>query len=386
VPFEQDIVQFKDWPQFQINQAHLSIVPPLGAGESRRFVVRYSGTLVGYTETGMRYVQDRVDREFTILRADALAFPQIGVPSFEANVATGDFTFEAVISVPSELTVACGVPETRRETADDVTTWSFEGERPVPFLLITVAPYEVIQHENLRVFHFPSDADGARGVLEAMQRTLGLYERWFGPLGSDAVLHVIEIPEGWGSQASLTAGIIQTAEAFRDAKQRTQLDHELAHLWHPDDRDRRPPRWNEGLAMFLQQRVAKELDGVGSLDEFMEKRARSLVEQMEQTPQLSSVPMSRYGEEAVTGLSYGTGRLMFYVLYRVLGANEFDRRLGSFFRKYRATGGTTEQFVASLSDGSAIDLGPLFRDWLFTTGWAERLSSGQSLQDIVESY
>ncbi len=70
VPFEQDIVQFKDWPQFQINQAHLSIAPPLGAGESRRFVVRYSGTLVGYTETGMRYVQDRVDREFTILRAD----------------------------------------------------------------------------------------------------------------------------------------------------------------------------------------------------------------------------------------------------------------------------------------------------------------------------
>jgi aminopeptidase N len=70
----------------------------------------------------------------------------------------------------------------------------------------------------------------------------------------------------------------------------------------------------------------------------------------------------------------------------VLGAEEFDRRLGSFFLKYRATGSTTEQFVTSLTDGSANDLGPLFRDWLFTTGWAERLSSGQSLQAIVESY
>ena len=72
---------------------------------------------------------------------------------------------------------------------------------------------------------------------------------------------MIEIPEGFGSQASATAGIILDASAFGDQAQLPQLYHELSHFWNPRDLDVPSPRWNEGLAMYLQYRLARELDG-----------------------------------------------------------------------------------------------------------------------------
>ena len=67
----------------------------------------------------------------------------------------------------------------------------------------------------MRVVHFPEDAEGARGVLQAAEACLALFSEWFGPLRGDAGFTFIEIPDGWGSQADVTA-VIQTAAAFRD--------------------------------------------------------------------------------------------------------------------------------------------------------------------------
>lgn len=53
-------------------------------------------------------------------------------------------------------------------------------------------------------------------VNEAITREMALLAKWFGPIDADPQLTVIEIPEDWGSQASVASGIIQTADAFRD--------------------------------------------------------------------------------------------------------------------------------------------------------------------------
>jgi hypothetical protein len=50
----------------------------------------------------MRYVKDHVDPVFTILRSDAFAFPQPGVPSEAANRQAGlrNFDYDLHITVP----------------------------------------------------------------------------------------------------------------------------------------------------------------------------------------------------------------------------------------------------------------------------------------------
>lgn len=387
IRFEQDVVVFDDWPTYQVDQLHLTLPVAIPPGSTTTVGLRYGGTLVGYTESGMLYVQDRIDHDFTILRSEGRAFPVVAVPSAAAmrRAPREDFTYELRVSVPMGLQVVAGTPPKVRGS-NGFATHVFRGAPPVPFLNICIAPYREVSSENAHVFYFPADSLGARNVLSAIDRCLDLYAQWFGPLEEDTSLVVMEIPEGFGSQASLTAGIMQTADAFRDGKELVQLYHELAHLWHPRNLDVPSPRWEEGLAMFLQQRAAVVLDGAESLDTFMQRQADKLTQQLGESEMLRTTPMIDYGKQDVTGLSYRTGRLFFYVLYAALGADAFDQILGAYFRAHRDTGSTTKEFVEFVDSHTDVALQTLFQDWLFTTGWAERLEASEPLADLIASY
>jgi aminopeptidase N len=387
VSFIQDVVVYEDWPRRQVTQLRLFPDSPLAPRERRAFTLSYSGPLVPSSETGMRYVKDDIDRSFTLLRSESFAFPQLAQPSLAANrkAPREDFTYRLRITAPSDLIVATGVPESSKEPTDSLTTWEFETGRPVPFLNIGVAPYEVISADGLTVFHFPEDKDGAARLLKAMVDAIALYENWFGPHEGGAAVHVIEIPSGWGSQASITGGIILTADAFENADQLEQLYHELAHLWHPADLDRPAPRWNEGLATFLQYRVASTQDA-SDLGQVMERLARSQLERFGRRPELSEVAMIDYGRAEATGFSYGTGALMFYALFRTLGEAEFDALLGEWFRQYRADGSSTRQLVELLLARSGPGVETLLQDWLFSADWHRKLQESESLDSLISTY
>ena len=96
--------------------------------------------------------------------------------------------------------------------------------------------------------------------------------------------------------------------------------------------------------------------------------------------------MAEYGRANTTELSYGTGELMFYVLHEVLGPEEFDRTLGGWIERYRGSGSTTRQFVDFMQAQTVVDLDSLFRDWMFTVRWRERLEAGEPLEQMIDSY
>jgi hypothetical protein len=388
LPFVQRVTTLTDWPSFQVNQVFVEADPPIPHSESREFVISYDGFLVGYTETGMRYVRDHLDRDFTIIRRDALAFPVLGLPSWRETrtMPDRDFTFRLSVTVPSDLIVATAVPESERTQTGDTSTWVFESRRTVPFLNVSIARYNRLQREATRIFHFPEDSVGARRALAAIERTLERYTGWFGPIDEDAALTVMEIPEGWGSQASLRGGIIQTADAFRDPASLTSLYHEIAHLWHPRDIGRPPVRWTEGLATFLQFRVAEAEAGARSLQQSMETVAQRLLARLAGDSMRASVPMIDYGNRQLTDLSYSTGGLMMYALYRTLGVEAFDTVMASYFEVYRSTGSTTDEFVRHVKQEVDTELSRLFDDWVYTTNWYRRLSAGESLSQIAASY
>jgi hypothetical protein len=114
----------------------------------------------------------------------------------------------------------------------------------------------------------------------------------------------MEIPDGWGSQASLAGGIIQVAGAFRDSDRMQELYHELSHLWNAVDLDAPSPRWNEGLAMFLQGRLAREIDGWDGESAALDRTAARLLERCGSGEPCGSVPLRHYGDEELTDYSY----------------------------------------------------------------------------------
>jgi hypothetical protein len=387
LPFEQRVTVFRDDSSLQINAVAISPRHALAARDSLAVTLHYGGILVGYTETGSLYIQDHVSREFTIIREDAYAFPVVGVPSWASNqtIPREPFLFTAQVTVPTGLVVAMGGELEDRIQRDSLTTWKYRSTGPVPFLNITIAPYLQLDGPTTRIFYFPADSDGARMLQEAVSAAMDRFTRWFGPLPQPPRLVVMEIPEGYGSQASLTSGIIQTADAFRTRSELRQVYHELSHLWNVPDLELPSPRWNEGLATFLERRMAAELDGWDGWDAQLDRAVRTVLDRCAPPAPCNTVPFQAYGEAGLTDRSYTVGLLMFYALYRVLGPDAFDRAYRSFVQQYRDSGATTADLMAAFHrESPASD--PIFADWLTTTRWYSRLASGESLAQIIGSY
>jgi hypothetical protein len=387
LPFRHEIVTFADSPKTQVNQALIELDPPLRPGERRVLNVRYSGYLVGYTETGSLYIRDHIDKDFTILREDAYAFPVVGWPSWEANksVERVDFPFEVSVTVPSEMTVASGGDLMDRRVAGEQTTWSYRSRSPAPFLNLAVAHYELLERDGVRLYAFPKDRDGASRVLKNTGQALALFTRWFGPTATPARFAVIEIPDSWGSQASLVAGIIQTADVFQPGASLQPLYHEVSHFWNPPDAAL-SCRWNEGLASYLQRRAAREIDGWKEMDADLARRVARLKEGQREEHRLATVPFKDYGKEGMTDWSYSVGLLMFALLDRITGPEAFNQMVGAFYQEHSHTPATCEEFSRFIAARGGSPVKALMNDWFETSGWWAHVSAGESLDAIGASY
>lgn len=385
--YMQDVERFHDEPLWQVNHLRVTLPRAIPAGGRTTVRIEYAGNLVGYTEVGWLYVKDRIDTAFTILRADALAFPIVGGLSFAANrtVPRHDFTYDASVRVPARYVVATGGAVTRIAQADATVIWRYESRGPSPFLNIAIAPFDTLVDGGVRVFYFRADSAGARRLMTSAQAALRFFAQAFGPLHAPVSLTIAEIPDGWGSQASLVGGIIQTASAFRDTTRVGELYHELSHLWNARDTDAPSPRWNEGLAMFLQGLIHERVDGWTGREDSYRQLIASLKRRVADDSTVRQTPVIEYGARNMTNRSYAVGDLMFATLYELVGEAEFNRIVGGYYQEF-ANGGTTRDFVAFAKRTAARDLTIFFEDWLFTTRWIGPLAEATTLKDLARRY
>jgi hypothetical protein len=203
LPVRQRVEVFDDVPKLQVNAIEVDLAAPVPPDGRVRLAVSYEGQLVGYTEVGMRYTQDRVQRDFTILREDVYAFPVVGVPNARAmrTAPRAPFGFEVSATVPDDLVVATGGEPVGRTAEDGMATWRFRSRDPAPFLIVAIAPYGIAEADGLRIYHFPEDADGAAKVLEASRKAASRYGEIFGPLGKLCTGRVPRAHGAFGGQA-----------------------------------------------------------------------------------------------------------------------------------------------------------------------------------------
>src|SRR5689334_728524 len=156
--FTQDVVRFQDDPMRQVTQAVVDLGRAIEPAARATVRVDYAGNLVGYTEVGWLYVKDHIDTAFSIIRADALAFPSIGGVNDAANRRRprSEFTYEASVRVPSRYLVATGGSVSHTINADGTATWNYRSQGAAPFLNIAIAPFDMLVDGDVRVFYFPA--------------------------------------------------------------------------------------------------------------------------------------------------------------------------------------------------------------------------------------
>lgn len=387
LPFTQDVKRFLDDPIRQVNQVIVTLPSPVAPNQRTTVTIDYAGYLTPSTEIGWLYVRDHVDTAFTVIRSDGLAFPIIGGLRSAANrrAPYPDFYYEADIRVPARFLVAAGGERTVTPNADGTTTWHYKSDGQSPFLNISIAPFDTVFAQGVSIFYFPADSLGARRLLASAKRALATYAEWFGPLHSDASVTITEIPNGWGSQGHPIGGILQDAATFRDSTQVAQLYHELSHFWNVVDTDAPSPRWNEGLASFLEQLTRERLDGWTGRADLEQRWIASLKRRVASDSTYRTLPFVDYGKAAVTGRSYSVGWIMFSALYDLIGPVEFNKLVGGFYQQHYS-GATTADFAAFAKKTAPRDLSGFFDDWLFTTGWTKVLADSKSAHDIAVHY
>ena len=382
--FEQAIGVFEDQTIRQVNFLTIHLADPVPPGGMRAIAIDYGGHIVPYTETGNLYVHDTIAPDFTIIREDAYAFPTLGISSRAANraIARNGFTFDAHITVPRGFVVASGSLVDQKD-GTDTTTFHFATSEPAPFLNLSIAKFGVLDDSGVRIYYLPADAEGAKLVMQKTQKALAQLAEWLGPLGKEAKLTIIEIPEGWGSQAGLIPGIILTADSFHNPTYLIALYHELGHLWNPDELDRPPARLNEGESMWLQWAMAEQLDGM--TPEGFAKAVNRTVGRVANEPKLATVPLHSYGVASMTDWSYSVGFLYFTLLEKVIGRDALLGVFRDYYQKNRQQGATLDQFLALLEQrypkAKAID-----DDWIRSTKWYSELQRAKSLEAITSLY
>jgi hypothetical protein len=226
------------------------------------------------------------------------------------------------------------------------------------------------------LYYLPEDEVGAQVVARAMRRTRELCSDWFGPMPAGN-LRMVEIPRGWGSEASSTL-ILQTGDAFqaasvddRDAYRRalSRAGHELIHLWGVPSAEEHVSRFlDEGITQYLEALLLREEIG----EEAYWKRLNDYRAYFLSDTQAAAIPLAEAGRHTKVRelLSRGKGPWLICVLHHLLGERLLPA-LHAFFDRYRARGATLQDFQDTITEAAGADLTTVFQEWL----WGARASA-----------
>ena len=389
--FEQSVVQYEGSPKLQAN--HILVDFDIPPHQSKVIYIDYGGHLLGYTETGMSYITDRISPDFTLIRMDAYAYPMIGKPSvafLRRNIGTHLFDYDIVVTVPDTLVVANGGRlQSRNPEPDNQVTYEYTSKKPSWRIDIAIAPYEQMNTGAMNIFYLNDEKDAAF-IAEKGTQAMEQYIRWWGALQSPEQLTIIETQRNSGGQATELV-ILLPEENFSDISNFHNLYHELAHLWHVAIREQEgvSPRWEEGLAEFSAYLLNETLfeDKAGLLKRAANNNLRRLKRDFDRNAALLNIPLIEYGNHRITNLSYVQPMVMFTVLYYWLGEEVFNDAIGGFYRQYMESGASTRDFVNCWKQSApSTNLEPFFNDWIYTTRFTEFVMEEKTIQDILEYY
>lgn len=376
IPFKQDLTMVENWETYQVNHVYID-----NLNTPERITIFYHGKIASYTETGMLYVQEKLDQDFFIIRPESLSFPQIAFPTSESILGrwrAGDLT-DYDINIKVNKGYICASAINLINTEQETFTGTLN---EVKQLTVPIAKYDTITTLDYTIFHFPEDSVGAKTISHKISQAIMNYQDWFGPRLSNNKFIVAEIPEGYGSQAIFPL-IIQTADAFNNNKQDVQLYHELSHFWNIDDSNATySNRLNEGLAMFLQYLVKSKIDSSFSLESVIEKRFQRSKNQIASS-ETNQLAISQFGAEQKTNLSYTTGLIFFSLLYDS-NPQKFLNNYRAFYQSNKNSNASDETLLSSFTNEKVCK--KIIHEWYKTNQYVERVSKASSYFELLNSY
>jgi hypothetical protein len=384
--FSQEIVPLQDDSIVQVRHVTVRPAVPIAPGDTITCAVSYAGSIFGYPEA-MEYTKDHIGDDYSLFRPDVFAYPICAQPSFESifNAMDSKFTYRAEVTVPDSFVVACGGEPAGKKSVAGTATYFFHSRIPVSRIDIAAAPFTIETNDalNCRVYALPGDKAGAVGVMKAAGDAIGYFTREFGSPGRGQGYTVIEIPEGWGSQAG-DFYFLQTAEAFRDTGRIGEVYHEVGHSWNarPDPSVQRCRYFDEAFASYFEAMALGEFRGSGAMAARMSRYRKTFNGFAKQDTVVFGTPISKYGEKEIGRHSYTKGAWSLHVLRSVVGDSVFAQVMRAVLTTYREVPVDFGKFRTTAEEISRRDLKRFFDDWIDGSE-SSRLMAGPDRKSVV---
>ena len=388
--FSQNIVQLADEPSLQATAVNVTLTSPLQPGDSAIVTMDYGGFIFGYPEV-MAYVKDRIDEDFSLLRPDAFAYPVLAEPTFASALAASDtkFTYDIAATVPPGYRVACGGALTNSRVGPDSSAYFFHSKIPTWRIDLAVSKFAILEQSaaQLSVYFQREDSAGARNVLNAAEAVIALYTRMFGKPESFKGYTIIEIPDGWGSQAS-DYYFLQTAAAFKDSSRISEVYHEIGHTWNamPAKSVKRCRYFDEAFASFFEALAVRAFAGDRAFEEHMQQSRDRFVQRAQKDKEVFGTPIAEYGTKELGRYSYSKGAWSLYVLYSLVGDKTFSSIIHTMLTEFTSHAIDFAEFQNLCERVANRNLQKYFQDWIYGSGSSQLLDDNTSIQDIVKRY
>ncbi|MCX6376396.1 MAG: hypothetical protein NTU88_10265, partial [Armatimonadetes bacterium] len=368
--------------KYEVNRVDIPLPSPLKPGGTISLTLCYSGGLASASEV-MAYVKDQICEELTILRQETYPYPQVA----GANPVTqGRFSYRLAVTIPEGYVVAnVGVPR-KVDAGNGWATYRCSMPAPRWRLDIAIGKFDVLGSRagGALIYCLPKHRQGAEHLLGVIKDIRAVFDGWWGPLGKQSALIILQIPEGYGSQADPPA-VILTADCFEKPSRAIGLSHEMAHFYNPAG-GKDPARWmSEGFATFIQLLVESRLSD-GKLPDLMESTRRQALSNAEKMPDMAKRPLNEYQHLENTTPSYIVGSLAFHQLYLTVREQTFHKIIAELYRKFGETPCEAGEWLQTAERVSGRSLDKWAQDWVLTSGCWELLRSGRSLSEIAERY
>ncbi len=391
LPFDQKIVQLSDEPSLQASAVVVKLSKSLLPNDTLTVIVSYEGYIFGYPEV-MAYVKDRIDETYSLFRPDAFAYPMLAQASYTSYLAAYDtkFTYEITATVPKGYTAVCGGELSNSSSVGpDSISFVFHSKVPTRRIDLAVAKFIVLRDSpnKLLVYHLSDDSLGARHVLTASRKVINFYSGMFGRPERYQGYTVIEIPDGWGSQAG-DFYFLQTAAAFKDSARIGEVYHEIGHSWNatPSPFVKRCRYFDEAFASFFESLAIRSFEGEQRFKEDMEKSRALFVQWANYDRQVFETPIAEYGRKELGRHSYTKGAWSLYVLERILSEKVFAQIIRSMLAEFDDKTIDFAEFQELCERISKKDLKKFFDEWIYGTESSKLLAAGTPIADIVKRY
>ena len=371
-----------DWAPYPVNHVDIPLAAPLQPGQTACLTLHYAGGLASGGDA-IRYAKDQICEELTILRMETYPYPYVAGSNPAAH---SRFSYRMAVTVPDCYVVAnVGIPGKVRKGSGWIT-YSYSMPAPRWRLDVTIGKLDIIgsRADEAVIYCLPTYRQRAERLLKTVHEVRGLFNAWWGPPRKESALVILQIPEGYGSQADPPAMIL-TADAFGDSSRAIGLSHEMAHFYNPAG-GKDPARWmSEGFATFIQLLVESRLSDK-ELPDLMQSTRKDVLAMSEKMPDMTKRPLNEYQHLENTTPTYQVGALAFHQLYLILGEQAFNKAMNKLYNVYGEEPCDAKEWLETVEQASGRSLDNWANDWVFTNDCWKLIKGDEPLGEIAGSY